>query len=233
MYRVNGNDLPKRSTVDCARSFIKTYVLKKTTWDISDKIQFPLFNEFYSGWMKKLKTEGKGDITHRPDIPAISLKKIHELGKILHELITGDPEHESYQELMDQVPANPDNAGNDKGFHYLCQNVVIFLFCHYLARRGREGLDMLKKCHFDLQNDGEGNYFFKKVIGEATKNHKSDSEDLENGGIIPFEPTPEGLSPGQFIQDWMSKLNPQCEFLFQRPRRLSSKFRLKDNPDVW
>ena len=201
--------------------------------DISDKMQFPIFNEFYSGWMKKLKQEGKGDTTHRPDIPAASLKKIHELAKLLHELVTGNPDDESYQELMEQVPILPDDKGNDKGHHYLTQNVIMFLVCHYLARRGREGLDQLKKTHFELLNDDEGNYYYKKVVGEASKNHKDDNEDLEEGGLIPFEPTSEGLSPGQFFKDWISKLNPDNPYLFQRPRRLSSKFSLKDNPEIW
>ena len=165
MYRVgNKNELPKRGTIETTKSFIKSYIRKKTTWDISDRVQFPLFTEFYSGWMKTLKNEGKADTSHQPDIPAATLKRIHEVGKILHELVTGNPDDQSYQDLMEQVPVLPDKDGKDKGFHYLCQNVIIFLVCHYLARRGREGLDSLKKSHFELQNDQEGNFYYKKVI---------------------------------------------------------------------
>ena len=47
---------------------------------------------------------------------------------------------------------------------------------------------------------------------------RDDSENVEeDGGIIPFEITSEGLSPGKYFEDYLNKLSPDCDRIFQKP----------------
>ena len=82
--------------------------------------------------------------------------------------------------------------------------------------------------HFDreLQMD-----YYKKVLGEESKNHKLDSENLANCGIIPCTVNKFGVNPGLVLDVYLSHLNPKCEYLFQQPRR-ASKFFLLDEPET-
>ena len=55
-------------------------------------------------------------------------------------------------------------------------------------------------------------------MGEETKNHKDDNEDLELCGVIPFLNDEFGFNPGRFFELYLNLLNPENDFLFQRPR---------------
>ena len=82
----------------------------------------------------------------------------------------------------------------------------------------------------DLQaiEDEAGCRFYVTNVGQGNNDLET-----EPSGMIPFETTYEGLSPGQFIMDWKKKLAPDCEFLFQRPRKISRTFKMEDNPLIW
>ena len=219
---------PKKNTLDQYKSFIKNHLIKEKGWDITNTRDFPKFNTFYRGLLLKLKDAGKADTSHHPEIPSSTLSALNSFLVILHKLIIGDPKTEEYMSLIEKIPQEWQS-----NYHYLCQYGMIFIIMNYLARRGREGFDILKKNSFELREDLECGKYFKKVTGESSKNHKVDDEDLEAGGIIPFNLTPEGLSPGKYFQDWMTKLNPKNDFLFQRPKRPSKTFKLNQNPQIW
>ncbi|CAH3166959.1 unnamed protein product [Porites lobata] len=66
----------------------------------------------------------------------------------------------------------------------------------------------------------------KEVAGSvpSTKNHQGglhDHEDDSDGKIFALEDSP--TCPVQTIRNYLSHLNPVCEFLFQRPRNSQSK----------
>ena len=131
--------------------------------------------------------------------------------------------------LINQLPESYRGS-----FNYLAQYGAFFLVVQFLARRGRENLHALKKADFELQQDEDGNEFFVKVTGELTKNHRNDSENIDElGGILPFMETPEGLNPGLYFKEYLKKLNGKNDHLFQRPARPSKKFQLHMNPDCW
>lgn len=66
-----------------------------------------------------------------------------------------------------------------------------------------------------------------------TKNHRDDSEDLRDGGVILFQDNEFGLNPGLYMERFLAKLHPDCEFFLQRPQRKSKNFDLLNNPDCW
>ena len=102
-----------------------------------------------------------------------------------------------------------------------------------MARRGCEGLAELTKEHVALLTDDDGRRYYKKVLGEESKNHKTDSENMENGGTIPYEINDFGFNPRRFFHLWMTKQSPTATSLFNHIKRPSRKFKLKFNPQVW
>ena len=64
---------------------------------------------------------------------------------------------------------------------------VMFTVILYDCRRGRESLVDLKKDSYErAHNDALGRSYWRKIRGELTKNHRKDTEDVRNSGIIPF-----------------------------------------------
>ena len=64
---------------------------------------------------------------------------------------------------------------------------------------------------------------------------RDDSENVEEeGGLIPFKKTQQGLSPGQYFEDYMKKLSPESDRLFQKPlaKKAERKGRLPWIP-IW
>ena len=57
-----------------------------------------------------------------------------------------------------------------------------------------------------------------QVIGEASKNHQEDAENLEKSGLIMFHD--DGIcNYGRFFELYLSHLNPENERLFQKARK--------------
>ena len=93
----------------------------------------------------------------------------------------------------------------------------------HTARRGREGIDKLKKKHFVKSYCKKQKiYYYSKVCSERTKNHQKD-EDVEVGGIIPFRESISGLNPGLFLERFLALLDPNNPNFFQRPKREAKK----------
>ena len=104
----------------------------------------------------------------------------------------------------------------------------------HLASRGRERMDKYEISDFAEVKDDAGNSFLKLVKGGETKNHKLDDQAVkEKGGKIPFEPNALGLSPAEYIKQYIKKLGPECKYLMCRPKRNSKDWKLALNPDVW
>ena len=158
--------------------------------------------------MKKLKEEGKADTEHNRPIPEHDLAKIYQLGIVMHEIVNGS-----------NVDLTLLPLGNENTYHYIAQRIAIFIIQSHFARRGREGIDQLNIADLEVFEHPKAGRFWRKVVGEASKNHKSDSEDLRGGGIILFMKNRFGFNPGQFLQDYIVKLDPKCPFLFPRPLR--------------
>lgn len=67
-------------------------------------------------------------------------------------------------------------------------------------------------------------FYFRKEASEGSKNNTDVDENLGVTGIIPFQSNTFGCNPGETVELYLSLLDPESEFLFQRPRRPSKAF---------
>ena len=116
----------------------------------------------------------------------------------------------------------------------MAQYGAMFLLEMAFASRGRERMDFYTKDDFKILMDEDNNLrYWKLVTGGETKNHKMTNQDMEKGGRIYFKKNSAGLNPGEYFQDFMSKLNPESKNLMQHPQRPKKTFKLEDNPKIW
>ena len=135
--------------------------------DIIDLISS--FQNFYAGFIKKLKSEGRGDTEHRKEIPTSSLKVIMDLLRLLQEILRcEDKKTPEYRNLIEKLPKDYQDS-----YHILIQKGVVYLLISLFGRRARENTDALTKAHFEKMYDEEENYFYwGKAVGEKTKNYQ-------------------------------------------------------------
>ena len=92
----------------------------------------------------------------------------------------------------------------------------------------------MKKDAIQLFTDeSDGSQYWKKCIGEATKNHQGDSEDVKGEALILMEENEYGFNPGLYFNVFVHKLADGADNLFSRPIRAKKSFMLHENPDVW
>ncbi|KAJ8026414.1 Zinc finger MYM-type protein 2 [Holothuria leucospilota] len=106
-------------------------------------------------------------------------------------------------------------------------NLVWFYLEYHFCRPGREGLRSLKKSSFGFGLDDENNEYVFLKFNEATKNHPGDLQDDFQSQNRMYA-TNDEKCPVQAIKKYLSKLNPKCEYLFQRP-----KSSVLESDEVW
>ena len=95
-------------------------------------------------------------------------------------------------------------------------NKVFFEIMLCFCRRGHQNLRQLKKSHFVVLVDASGKKFGTKVVDELTKNHR-ENDKPEQGGMMYATKGP--FCPVASFGKYLKHLNPQNEFLFQRPKK--------------
>ena len=196
-------------------------------------IEIICFQKFYNGFVKtELKANGLADTTHtRPLLPQTSLK-IQKLLVVMTKLMkledrTGD----AYEELQAELPPQYRDL-----WHELLPFGDLFIITMCTGRRGRQGLYEMKKDMFKIVEDDEhesGRKAFKQEYGELTKNQQMTDEDIRKGGSIPFEEMAETkLNPGEYHEEYLKTLHPECEKMFQKSKTVSSSFNLKSGEKV-
>lgn len=109
-----------------------------------------------------------------------------------------------------------------------------FYITLYFGKRGRENQRQMTKTMLALRKTPLGKRYYelqRDILGAAlaTKNHQSglnDEEDESDGKMFEVPGSPR--FPVQTVENYISHLSPEMEFLFQRPRAVSSIF----NPEV-
>lgn len=97
----------------------------------------------------------------------------------------------------------------------LQRKVFVELGIHF-ARRGREGLRELRKDSFEFRKDENGKEYATIGYHEMSKNHNGlDRTDTEKTQII-YEQ--EQLCPIKSLKLYISKLNPQNDAFYQKPK---------------
>lgn len=199
------------------------------------------FNAAYNGIKKNVKAAGRGDTTHFKPMPLEVQSAIHKLLGNLNALMrhrkNGDPV--SYEEALRKLPHEYKHR-----YHELIVFGGQYTVAKFDVRRGQEGIEYLTKSHYVIEEDGDFKYWRKvntgflrlvrnkikmfyssfQAMGESSKNHQRDDEDLEKSGIIPFCNDEHGYNPGEFLENYLELTNPQQERLFQKPQRDCRKF---------
>ena len=85
----------------------------------------------------------------------------------------------------------------------------------FFCRRGRQNLRQLKKNDFEVKLDAKEQSFVTKTTDEFNKNQRENDEQ-EDGAIM--MPNDDPLCPVASFQKYTSRLNPENEQLFQRPK---------------
>ena len=101
------------------------------------------------------------------------------------------------------------------------QQKCLFDIMFFLARRGRENLREQTKNSFAIAVDSQNRRYVYQAVDELDKNHRenNDPSDSITDGRMYEKPGP--LCPVKSFEFYLSKLHPELEFLWQRP---------KDNP---
>lgn len=96
------------------------------------------------------------------------------------------------------------------------QNKVFFEMIMYFCHRGRQNLRELKIKDFSFTRDGKGARYACKTGDELTKNNRED--DVVSEGEMLFEKAGPHC-PVASLELYIKHLNPQNDFLFQRPKK--------------
>ena len=87
----------------------------------------------------------------------------------------------------------------------------------YICRRGREYLRELKKDHFVVATDSDGRQYVTQAVDELTKKTREDNQSSRTDAGRMYE-TSTDQCPVRSFMKYKSKLNPECETLFQTPK---------------
>ncbi|XP_011668570.1 uncharacterized protein LOC105440296 [Strongylocentrotus purpuratus] len=96
------------------------------------------------------------------------------------------------------------------------QNKVFVDFMTYFCNRGRENLRELKPDDFRLETDEDGLRYITKR-DQLTKNNREDDDEVSNNGVM-YEIPGSSKCPVESFMQFVSKLNKDCPFLWQKPK---------------
>ena len=97
------------------------------------------------------------------------------------------------------------------------QDKVWFELMLFICRRGRENLRDIKKDHFLIEKDENGRQYVTQAVDELTKKCREDSSSSRADAGRMYETGDEDCPVASF-RKYLSKLNPDSEFLFQTPK---------------
>ena len=220
----DNEELLKRGTVNAYKSHIKMWILDQTHGkvDIGDEAVFRELAKFLGGFYKELKAAGKGDTKHTPPLPSETTRALHTmLGNLL--LVLESIGTESYLENLANLP-----EGCRNNYHEVLLQSIVYIVIMFDVRRGQEGLVELPKDLYQKEVGINQMEIYVKTVGEASKNHKMDNEDLDNAGVILCHEDEFGFNPGKLLEHYLSKLNPKNKWLFQKPHVVCKRFSLHE-----
>ena len=168
------------------------------TINIMKDREFMTSNQVLNGLVKKLKREGKDFSVNKEPVSSANMQKIYDAGLF----------------ALDR----PNTL----------QNKVLFDIIRHFGRRGREGLASLRKNSFVKAKDSEGYLYFKMSYNEADKTHHGlDSREKQKEPRM-YEQQGHDNCPVKSFEKYLSKLNPSCDILFQRPL-----LKVRENDQIW
>ena len=190
--------------------YLRSSPLSKT-FSICDGIQFNEVNKALNSYLKHLASTGKiAGTIHKNPLTAQIVQKLFES----EELASADT----------KIP------------RALLQTWLYVSL--YFGKRGSANQSLMKKSMLRLAVTAAGEEYFELNKEEpgavlSTKNHTGDlegNEDHAYGKI--FSSHSSKRCPVQTIKSYLSHLNPEVEFLFQRPKAESTRFN-PEKDSVW
>jgi hypothetical protein len=186
---------PYRATsLTSMRNMLRTVIQQKISVDIFNDPDLLQQNVVFENYLRVLKKQGYGCISHHKEVSKENLKTICE--------------------KLD--PQNPQQL-----LWLTWLNVQL-----HLCRRGIENSSNMKKTDLVLEQYGQVN-FIRLKKNEKTKNHTEIDEDADSGGRI-SSITGHLKCPVKIITTYLSKLNPNCDSLWQKPKQ-----KVSPHSDCW
>ena len=123
-------ELPKRNTLDTARSHVRMLILgyTKNKVDISSKITFAQYEKYMSGLCTKVKRAGRGDTTSHEPLTDYEMERIFRVLGALSNLMELDNKDESYYENLHVLPEK-----FREDYHYLTMYGAMFIIIYYVS----------------------------------------------------------------------------------------------------
>jgi hypothetical protein len=160
------------------------------TMNIMHDKEFLSCNQVFTGILRKLRETGKDLTTHKCAIPEGDMAKMYQTGTLSNE--------------------NPLS---------LLRKVFVEISINF-GRRGREGLRDLTRNSIIIKTDDKNREYATLTFNELDKNHQILSpKDQEKKQILYAQEDSEHC-PIVSLKKYLSKLNPKCNSLFQRPKTL-------------
>ena len=218
---VVSGDRPKKNYASKLRTSIKMQILSDYRFDITDPILFPNAAKRWKSFVDKLVEEGRGETTHKEEIPAVTLEKIYELLWNVKLVIENRGEEDYVEKYLAKIPPQFHSH-----LHRLLQWGAAMVLNFYEVRRGSENLDELKASSFKVFEDDNYHFkYIKKTVSESDKNHPQGTN-VRCNGVIPYMVIDGYFNPGEFFNFYLSFLPSQSSkdgseggWLFPRPRK--------------
>jgi hypothetical protein len=158
--------------------------------DINEDPAFALSKEVYLTVCTKIKKSGLGGTQHYPPISEEDLKVLY------------NNEHHAF------------NTDTPVGL----QQKVWFEILYYLCHSGRENLREMSQQTFQFGRDASGREYVFQSGDEADRNHGvSDGPNETSGEGRMYQVIDNPACPVSSFRKYVSKLNPECNALWQRP----------------
>jgi len=155
-------------------------------------------NHVFAGVLREFKLEGKDQTEHKSSILPGDMQKMY-----------------ATQVLGSSTPLA------------LQRKVFVELMLHF-GRRGREGLRDLTKTSFNIKCDDNDVEYVTMAYNELDKNHQKLLSNEPEKAQIMYAQKNDPLCPILSFRKYISKLNPNCDAFFQRPKQ-----KFHENDAVW
>ena len=139
--------LPKRGYALKIRSNLKCFIMEQFRVDITDPILFPNSSRKLKSFINELVVNNRSETEHHEEIDPITMVGITQLIMDVVDALEARGT-ERYQEKLAKIPVEWQFKLNR-----ILQDGVQFILTLFEARRGKEGLEFLKKKDFVIFED--------------------------------------------------------------------------------